>query len=132
MWWCRWFQIGHDYSSSKMFSTVRGQATASRRALSRRWRWKSSGCVIVSSSFCLRCRRPVIFVSFDYRLNLRSWCCKIISLASFGERKSPYRSYKEDIVSFESGEIYNQADAVGFIRFYGLPMRVRIIMEQDI
>ncbi|MCI00572.1 argininosuccinate synthase, partial [Trifolium medium] len=47
-------------------------------------------------------------------------------------RKSPYSLYREDISSFESGEIYNHADAVGFIRLYGLPLRIRAMMEQGI
>lgn len=47
-------------------------------------------------------------------------------------RESPYSLYREDISSFESGEIYNQADAAGFIRLYGLPMRVRAMLEKGI
>ncbi|PIA42845.1 hypothetical protein AQUCO_02000355v1 [Aquilegia coerulea] len=47
-------------------------------------------------------------------------------------RKSPYSLYREDISSFESGEIYNQADAAGFIRLYGLPMRVRAMLEKGL
>ncbi|KAH9626697.1 hypothetical protein KSS87_021596 [Heliosperma pusillum] len=46
-------------------------------------------------------------------------------------RKSPYSLYREDISSFENGEIYNQADAGGFIRLYGLPIRVRAMLEKD-
>jgi argininosuccinate synthase len=52
--------------------------------------------------------------------------------ASVTGRKSPYSLYREDISSFESGEIYNHADAVGFIRLYGLPLRIRAMMEQGI
>ncbi|KAL8140865.1 hypothetical protein V2J09_006886 [Rumex salicifolius] len=44
-------------------------------------------------------------------------------------RTSPYSLYREDISSFENGQIYNQADAAGFIRLYGLPMRVRAMLE---
>ncbi|CAL5327414.1 unnamed protein product [Camellia sinensis] len=44
-------------------------------------------------------------------------------------RKSPYSLYRQDISSFESGQIYDQADAAGFIRLYGLPMRVRAMLE---
>ncbi|OIW00274.1 hypothetical protein TanjilG_27525 [Lupinus angustifolius] len=47
-------------------------------------------------------------------------------------RTSPFSLYRQDISSFESGEIYNQADAAGFIRLYGLPMRVRAMLEQGI
>ncbi|XVF08725.1 hypothetical protein REPUB_Repub07fG0028000 [Reevesia pubescens] len=47
-------------------------------------------------------------------------------------RKSPHSLYREDISSVESGDIYNQADVVGFIRLYGLPMRVRAMLENGI
>ncbi|KVH98984.1 Argininosuccinate synthase [Cynara cardunculus var. scolymus] len=47
-------------------------------------------------------------------------------------RKSPYSLYREDISSFESGQIYDQADAAGFIKLYGLPMRVRAMLEKDL
>ncbi|GER34680.1 argininosuccinate synthase [Striga asiatica] len=47
-------------------------------------------------------------------------------------RESPNSLYRQDISSFESGEIYNQADAAGFIRLYGLPMRVRAMLENGL
>ncbi|KAI4336297.1 hypothetical protein L6164_014840 [Bauhinia variegata] len=47
-------------------------------------------------------------------------------------RKSPHSLYRQDISSFESGQIYDQADAAGFIRLYGLPMRVRAMLEQGV
>ncbi|KAI9070653.1 hypothetical protein K1719_047383 [Acacia pycnantha] len=47
-------------------------------------------------------------------------------------RNSPYSLYRQDISSFESSQIYDQADAAGFIRLYGLPMRVRAMLEKGI
>ncbi|KAG0496555.1 hypothetical protein HPP92_001246 [Vanilla planifolia] len=47
-------------------------------------------------------------------------------------RRSPNSLYREDISSFETGQIYNQADAAGFIRLYGLPTRVRAMLEKGI
>ncbi|CAM8915933.1 unnamed protein product [Rhodiola kirilowii] len=44
-------------------------------------------------------------------------------------RTSPFSLYRQDISSFESGKIYDQADAAGFIRLYGLPMRVRAMRD---
>lgn len=44
--------------------------------------------------------------------------------------KSPYSLYNTSIASFETGELYNHADAKGFIRLYGLPVLVRALMEQ--
>jgi argininosuccinate synthase len=44
---------------------------------------------------------------------------------------SPYSLYNASIASFTTGELYNHADAKGFIRLYGLPVLVRAMMEQD-
>ncbi|KAL9272597.1 Argininosuccinate synthase, chloroplastic-like protein [Drosera capensis] len=46
-------------------------------------------------------------------------------------RRSPYSLYRQDISSFEDSQIYNQADAAGFIRLYGLPMRVRAMLDES-
>jgi len=52
---------------------------------------------------------------------------------SVASRVSPFSLYREDISSFEEGSgIYNQADAAGFIRLYGLPTRVRAMQEQGL
>ncbi|GHU23805.1 argininosuccinate synthase [Spirochaetia bacterium] len=44
---------------------------------------------------------------------------------------SPYSLYNPDIASFTTGELYNHADAKGFIRLYGLPVLVRALAEQN-
>ncbi|KAH6757500.1 arginosuccinate synthase family [Perilla frutescens var. hirtella] len=51
---------------------------------------------------------------------------------SVAGRESPNSLYRQDISSFESGDIYDQADAAGFIRLYGLPMRVRAMLEKGL
>jgi argininosuccinate synthase len=43
---------------------------------------------------------------------------------------SPHSLYNASIASFTTGELYNHADAKGFIRLYGLPVLVRAMMEQ--
>jgi argininosuccinate synthase len=43
---------------------------------------------------------------------------------------SPYSLYNANIASFTTGELYNHADAKGFIRLYGLPVLVRALMER--
>jgi argininosuccinate synthase len=43
---------------------------------------------------------------------------------------SPYSLYNTSIASFTTGELYNHADARGFIRLYGLPILVRALMER--
>ncbi len=39
-------------------------------------------------------------------------------------RKSPNSLYREDFASFGRDEVYNQADAEGFIHLFGLPLKV--------
>ncbi|MDR1804123.1 MAG: argininosuccinate synthase [Treponema sp.] len=43
--------------------------------------------------------------------------------------KSPWSLYNASIASFATGELYNHADAKGFIRLYGLPVLVKAMME---
>jgi argininosuccinate synthase len=45
-------------------------------------------------------------------------------------RKSPYSLYRQDIVTFEQGD-YDHADAQGFIRLFGLPMKVQALMREQ-
>jgi argininosuccinate synthase len=52
------------------------------------------------------------------------------SVSSAGA-SSPYSLYNASIASFTTGELYNHADARGFIRLYGLPTLVRALMEND-
>ncbi|OAY72325.1 argininosuccinate synthase, chloroplastic isoform X1 [Ananas comosus] len=47
-------------------------------------------------------------------------------------RKSEHSLYREDISSFENGQIYDQADAAGFIRLYGLPTKVRAMLNKGV
>ena len=44
---------------------------------------------------------------------------------------SPNSLYNASIASFTTGDLYNHADATGFIRLYGLPLLVRALMEQE-
>jgi argininosuccinate synthase len=44
---------------------------------------------------------------------------------------SPYSLYNASIASFTTGELYNHADAKGFIRLYGLPVLVRALMQKS-
>jgi argininosuccinate synthase len=43
---------------------------------------------------------------------------------------SPMSLYNSDLASFTTGELYNHADANGFIRLYGLPVLVRALLER--
>lgn len=46
-------------------------------------------------------------------------------------RRSPYSLYREDLATFEEDELYNQADAAGFIRLYGLPLKVQALLRES-
>jgi argininosuccinate synthase len=43
---------------------------------------------------------------------------------------SPYSLYHESIASFTTGDLYHHPDAEGFITLFGLPLKVRALMEQ--
>ncbi len=42
--------------------------------------------------------------------------------------KSPYSLYSKEFVTFEHDDVYNQADAEGFINLFGLPLKVRALV----
>lgn len=46
--------------------------------------------------------------------------------------KSAFSLYNPDLATFEKDEIYNQKDAEGFINLFGLPLKVRALMEQTL
>lgn len=45
---------------------------------------------------------------------------------------SPYSLYNEEFVTFGEDEVYNQADAEGFINLFGLPLKVNALMKQNL
>ena len=45
---------------------------------------------------------------------------------------SPYSLYNEEFVTFCEDEVYNQADAEGFINLFGLPLKVNALMKQNL
>ncbi len=44
-------------------------------------------------------------------------------------RKSPYSLYREDYATFGEEDVYNQKDAEGFIKLFGLPMKVSALLD---
>jgi argininosuccinate synthase len=44
--------------------------------------------------------------------------------------KSPYSLYNEEFATFGRDGVYNQKDAEGFINLFGLPLKVRALMEK--
>jgi argininosuccinate synthase len=45
-------------------------------------------------------------------------------------RQATYSLYREDLATFMREDVYNQKDAEGFIRLYGLPMHVKALMDE--
>lgn len=43
---------------------------------------------------------------------------------------SPYSLYDEEIATFSEDEVYNQKDAEGFINLFGLPIKVKAMLEE--
>jgi argininosuccinate synthase len=44
-------------------------------------------------------------------------------------RQSPYSLYREDYATFGEEDVYNQADAEGFIKLFGLPLKVSALLD---
>ncbi len=44
---------------------------------------------------------------------------------------SPYSLYSEDFATFDADDVYNQKDAAGFINLFGLPIKVRAILDAE-
>ncbi len=45
--------------------------------------------------------------------------------------KSPYSLYREELATFGKEDVYDQTDAKGFINLFGLPIKVRSLVEMD-
>ncbi len=44
---------------------------------------------------------------------------------------SPYSLYSEDFATFDADEVYDQKDAEGFINLFGLPLKVKAILDAE-
>ncbi|MBC7898347.1 MAG: argininosuccinate synthase [Cytophagaceae bacterium] len=52
--------------------------------------------------------------------------------ASIASRQSDHALYDEAFVTFGEDEVYQQSDAAGFIRLFGLPQRVRALKDRKL
>ncbi len=59
-------------------------------------------------------------------IKLKLYKGNIISAGS----KSPNSLYSQEFVTFEHDDVYNQADATGFINLFGLPLKVRALVNK--
>jgi argininosuccinate synthase len=62
-------------------------------------------------------------VTGTVRLRLAHGTCTVVG------RTSPNSAYDEAFVTFGEDDVYDQADAGGFIRLYGLPLRVAALQR---
>jgi argininosuccinate synthase len=62
-------------------------------------------------------------VTGTVRLKLYKGNCVVVS------RKSPYSLYREDYASFGQMDVYDQQDAEGFINLFGLPLKVKALID---
>lgn len=60
------------------------------------------------------------------RMKLYKGNCTIAGMTS------PYSLYNEEYVTFGEDEVYNQADAEGFINLFGLPLKVNALMKESL
>lgn len=44
---------------------------------------------------------------------------------------SPYSLYSEDFATFDEDEVYNQKDSEGFINLFGLPLKVKAMLDNN-
>jgi len=62
-------------------------------------------------------------VTGTVRVKLYKGSCTVVG------RKSPYSLYREDYATFGEEDVYDQADAEGFINLFGLPMKVKALLD---
>ena len=63
-------------------------------------------------------------VTGTVRLKLYKGNCTLAGVVS------PYSLYDPELATFGRDQVYNQADATGFINIFGLPLKVRALMEE--
>ena len=62
-------------------------------------------------------------VTGTVRLKLYKGSCTVVG------RQSPYSLYREDYATFGEEDVYDQADAEGFINLFGLPLKVKALLD---
>ncbi|HUW12836.1 MAG TPA: argininosuccinate synthase [Anaerolineae bacterium] len=72
------------------------------------------------SAFVQKTQEPV---TGAVRVKLYKGTCTVVG------RKSPYSLYREDYATFGEDDVYDQADAEGFINLYGLPLKVKALLD---
>ncbi|NLT98438.1 MAG: argininosuccinate synthase [Christensenellaceae bacterium] len=63
-------------------------------------------------------------VTGDVRIKLYKGRCTAVGI------QSPYSLYSEEFATFSRDEVYNHKDAEGFINLFGLPIKVKALLDQ--
>jgi argininosuccinate synthase len=64
-------------------------------------------------------------VTGTVRLKLFKGNCSVVG------RKSPFSLYREDFATFGKDDVYDQRDAEGFINLFGLPLKVKALVDRQ-
>jgi argininosuccinate synthase len=64
-------------------------------------------------------------VSGVVRLKLYKGSCSVVG------RRSPFSMYREDLATFGQDDVYDQHDAEGFINLFGLPLKVKALIDKQ-
>ncbi len=64
-------------------------------------------------------------VTGTVRLKLYKGNCTVVG------RKSPFSLYREDLATFGQDDVYDQHDAEGFINLFGLPLKVKALVDKQ-
>ena len=64
-------------------------------------------------------------VTGTVRVKLYKGNCTVVG------RKSPFSLYREDFAPFGKDDVYDQRDAEGFINLFGLPLKVKALVDQQ-
>lgn len=63
-------------------------------------------------------------VTGTVRVKLYKGNCNVVG------RKSPYSLYRDDFATFGQDVVYDQRDAAGFINLFGLPLKVKALVDR--
>jgi len=74
------------------------------------------------SAFVARTQQQV---TGSVRVKLFKGACTVVG------RKSPCSLYREDFATFGKDDVYDQSDAEGFINLFGLPLKVKALVDQE-
>jgi argininosuccinate synthase len=64
-------------------------------------------------------------VTGSVRVKLYKGTCTVVG------RKSPFSLYREEFATFGQDDVYDQSDAQGFINLFGLPLKVKALVDME-